>query len=204
MSVKVSEKFRYRSMLAIACTVSLSFDIAHAGVFRRSIRDAIAIDVARHEIHKAEKRAVLRFLTDEQKKAEITKFVSYLKDVEMKTGRKIPLEQKQHLIEAFKQQPFMKRTPNETKLISREFDSKRRKMIAEWEMKTGSKWPKEKSIYDGLSKDKNYDLHHIIPKQHGGPNTWWNSHPALNPDEHQKGIHSANGILRNLQKYYFP
>ena len=38
-----------------------------------------------------------------------------------------------------------------------------------------------------------YDAHHIIESSYGGPNQWWNMHPARFPDQHQQGIHRAGG-----------
>lgn len=66
-------------------------------------------------------------------------------------------------------------------------------MIKEWEENTGQKWPIDE-------KGNRYQLHHIIEQQYGGPNEWWNSHPAKFPDEHQGGIHAKGSPSRELFK----
>ena len=73
-----------------------------------------------------------------------------------------------------------------------------------WSQKTGQEWPKYKEdVYSKngkpyLYEGDNYDLHHIIERKYGGPNTWWNSHPASNPIEHQAGIHGSASIAKEL------
>ncbi len=47
---------------------------------------------------------------------------------------------------------------------------------------------------------KPYDAHHIIQNSHGGPNEWWNIHPAHYKAEHPK-IHGA-GPAREI--FYEP
>lgn len=72
-----------------------------------------------------------------------------------------------------------------------------------WE-KNGQEWPtytepvlsKNGKVY--LDIGDNYDLHHIIERKYGGPNTWWNSHPASNPTQHQGGIHGSGGIANEI------
>lgn len=44
----------------------------------------------------------------------------------------------------------------------------------------------------------NYDAHHIIELSYGGPNIWWNMHPAAFPNEHQGGIHRKGSIGNEL------
>ena len=69
-------------------------------------------------------------------------------------------------------------------------------MIKEWEENTGQKWPIDE-------KGNRYQLHHIIEQQYGGPNEWWNSHPAKFPDEHQGGIHAKGSPSRELFKQLY-
>ncbi|MCC8399168.1 MAG: HNH endonuclease [Rickettsia endosymbiont of Platyusa sonomae] len=44
-----------------------------------------------------------------------------------------------------------------------------------------------------------YDAHHIIQIDHGGPNTWWNIHPAHGIIEH-KLIHAKDSIAGEIFK----
>ena len=41
-------------------------------------------------------------------------------------------------------------------------------------------------------------LSYLIESSHGGPNQWWNIHPARFPDQHQGGIHSSGSPARDL------
>ena len=67
------------------------------------------------------------------------------------------------------------------------------------EKQTGQSWPRYTE--DLYSKNgtlvrragQPYDAHHIIESRYGGPNQWWNMHPARFPDQHQQGIHRAGG-----------
>lgn len=65
-----------------------------------------------------------------------------------------------------------------------------RKLKNEWENQTDQKWPKDKLT------GKDYEAHHIIENKYGGPNEWWNIHPARggkkNVNQHQSGIHNSN------------
>lgn len=46
-----------------------------------------------------------------------------------------------------------------------------------------------------------YDAHHLQPLENNGGNIWQNITPARYPEQHQGGIHRADGPLRNLQKH---
>lgn len=39
-----------------------------------------------------------------------------------------------------------------------------------------------------------YDAHHLVESSFGGPNAWWNLHPAAFPDEHLRGIHGVDSL----------
>ena len=80
-------------------------------------------------------------------------------------------------------------------------------MIREWEKNTGKKWPTytEHVISSRTGRiikptGSKYDAHHIQPLENNGGNIWQNITPARYPEQHQGGIHRADGPLRNLQK----
>jgi hypothetical protein len=77
-----------------------------------------------------------------------------------------------------------------------QFKSLLPKIRKEWELNTGQKWPTYQVIErnkQGIEQlvPKNYEAHHIIQVSHGGPNKWWNIHPALRK-EHMD-IHWGEG-----------
>lgn len=80
------------------------------------------------------------------------------------------------------------------------------KLIDQWEKNTGQKWPtysepvlsRRGRVY--IEKGDRYDAHHIIKNENGGPNEWYNIHPAKRPDEHQSGIHRKDGPEKRLFK----
>ena len=96
----------------------------------------------------------------------------------------------------------------ETEIASHrlDFNTRKNKIIQDWESETGQSWPTyTEPVYSAngtvLRKvgDK-YDAHHIIENKFGGDNEWWNMHPAKFPDEHQGGIHGAGSPSRELFK----
>ncbi|WP_342472633.1 pre-toxin TG domain-containing protein [Metasolibacillus sp. FSL H7-0170] len=121
---------------------------------------------------------------------------AYLRDIEMKTGRKVHKEQIDYIKEALRNNKFEKLTPKETAKHRRKFTtSLKDRLIIEWEEKTNQKWPRyTEEVFDkngevARSIGQPYDAHHIIENNFGGPHEWWNIHPAKYPDEHQAGIH---------------
>ncbi|MBS2970798.1 hypothetical protein J9317_18820 [Metabacillus sp. KIGAM252] len=86
----------------------------------------------------------------------------------------------------------------------KEFEREKNKLIEEWELNNAQKWPtydepvlsKRGKVYINIG-DK-YDAHHIIKNEYGGPNKWYNIHPAKRPDEHQGGIHRKDGPEKRL------
>ncbi|MTH54547.1 hypothetical protein GKZ89_14175 [Bacillus mangrovi] len=131
----------------------------------------------------------------------------YVKDVEMRTNRKIPKSQIEELKEALRNKEYEKLSPVETRKNRRDFNKVKNKLIVEWEEKTNQKWPTYKE--DVISKttgeplrrkgDK-YDAHHIIENSYGGEHEWWNIHPAKYPSEHQSGIHGSGSPANELFK----
>jgi hypothetical protein len=124
----------------------------------------------------------------------------YVKEVESITGRKVPGKQVAELKDAIKGKDFKKLDQGQYNAHRKEWDSKRDFLRKEWERETGQKWPKYKEfVYkDGKQEVKNrpYDAHHVVKVDHGGPNTWWNIHPAT-PKEHGV-IHGTGSAARKI------
>ncbi|WP_345911015.1 T7SS effector LXG polymorphic toxin [Bacillus altitudinis] len=131
----------------------------------------------------------------------------YIKDVESITGRKIPDNQRTLLKKELKENDYSNKLPREDVMKHRQdFQRKKDGLIDEWEKNTGQKWPtysepvlsKRGRVY--IQKGDRYDAHHVIKNEHGGPNEWYNIHPAKRPDEHQSGIHRKDGPEKKLFK----
>ncbi|MGZ0050504.1 RHS repeat-associated core domain-containing protein [Brevibacillus gelatini] len=131
----------------------------------------------------------------------------YIRDIEGRTGRELPKNQIEKLKEALRNKEYKKMSPTETAKHRAEFDKVKNKVIKEWEVNTGQKWPvyNENVISEKTGKiirrqgDK-YDAHHIIENTFGGEHEWWNMHPAKFPDEHQAGIHGSGSPANKLFK----
>ena len=129
-----------------------------------------------------------------------TLFPEYLQEVEKITNREIKPNQMEKLQKALKEQEFEKLDPEKSKLHKRLFNNARDKLIAEWEKNTGDKWPVyEKDELNEAGEvirkaNQPYDAHHLIESSYGGPNAWWNLHPAAFPSEHQAMIHGAGSL----------
>ncbi|PAD57605.1 transposase, partial [Bacillus sonorensis] len=131
----------------------------------------------------------------------------YIKDVESITGRKIPDNQRALLKKELRENDYSNKLPREEVMKHRQdFQRKKDGLIDEWEKNTGQKWPtysepilsKRGRVY--IQKGDKYDAHHVIKNEHGGPNEWYNIHPAKRPDEHQSGIHRKDGPEKRLFK----
>jgi hypothetical protein len=124
----------------------------------------------------------------------------YKYHMEKITELKLHPAQTEKLKEVLRTTKFEKLGKEEYKLHVKEFNDTRAQMIREWETHTGKKWPTYKTeiIVNGVKKtvDKKYDAHHIIQKNHGGPNEWWNIHPTL-PKEHSQ-IHGSGAPAREI------
>ena len=126
----------------------------------------------------------------------------YLQEVEKITNRDIGPEQMEKLQKALREQDFAKLDPEKAKLHKKLFDNARDKLIEEWEKNTGDKWPVY--VNDVLNDagevirkaGQRFDAHHLIESSFGGPNAWWNLHPAAFPKEHQLGIHGVNSLAK--------
>ncbi|GAF18942.1 hypothetical protein JCM19046_3555 [Bacillus sp. JCM 19046] len=129
---------------------------------------------------------------------------NYIRDVEVKTGRKLNNVQKNLLKNALRENHFAKLSPTATAIHRAQFSfSKKNDLIHQWETQTGEKWPVySENLYSGRGnitrrKGDYYDAHHIIENGFGGPHEWWNIHPARYPDQHQpvytaKELHQMN------------
>ena len=128
----------------------------------------------------------------------------YMNDIEAQTGLRVSAMQRRLLAEALRERQFTRLTAEEAARHRAEFNRLRPVLIRQWEQNTGQAWPRY--TQDVLSRNGTvirragdpFDAHHIIENVYGGPNRWWNIHPAEFPGQHQGGIHRAGGIAREL------
>ena len=124
----------------------------------------------------------------------------YLDEVEKITNREIKPNQLEKLQKALKEQDFAKLDTKKSELHRKLFDNARDKLINEWEKNTGDKWPVyAKDVLNDKGEvirkaGQRFDAHHLIESSFGGPNAWWNLHPAAFPVEHQAGIHALDSL----------
>ena len=124
----------------------------------------------------------------------------YLQEVEKITNREIKPQQMEKLQKALKEQDFAKLDPEKSKLHRKLFDNAKDRLIDEWEKNTGDKWPvyAQDVLNDAgeviRKAGQRFDAHHLIESSFGGPNAWWNLHPAAFPSEHQGGIHAVDSL----------
>ena len=123
----------------------------------------------------------------------------YIDDIRTQTGLAVKPKQQQ-LIDAHLAKVEHTRLPTaDSKAHRASFNKVKNELITQWEKQTGQSWPRYAE--DLYSKNgtlvrragQPYDAHHIIESSYGGPNEWWNMHPARFPDQHQQGIHRAGG-----------
>ena len=132
----------------------------------------------------------------------------YLKDIQSQTGYRIEPNQRMELFEYIRTHGTVKPSQQELARRRAEFGKNRDALIREWEKNTGKKWPTytEPVISSRTGRiikptGSKYDAHHIQPLENNGGNIWQNITPARYPEQHQGGIHRADGPLRNLQKH---
>ncbi|PVM82863.1 calcium-binding protein, partial [Caulobacter radicis] len=130
---------------------------------------------------------------------------TYIRDIEVQTGRAIGPGQRSELADALRANDYSAKLTDDALAVSRaEFSKSRSGLISQWEKNTGQTWPTYQenviSSRGGLLRKAGdrYDAHHIIELSNGGPNSWWNLHPAAFPKQHQGGIHRAGGPARSL------
>lgn len=70
--------------------------------------------------------------------------------------------------------------------LQAEYRANRGSMISQWEANTGQVWP------------SGGQAHHIILTRYGGPNQWWNIHPAQGGAVHQGGIHGVGSPTQTV------
>lgn len=123
----------------------------------------------------------------------------YIDDIRTQTSLAVKPKQQQ-LIDAHLAKVEHTRLPTaDSKAHHASFNKVKNELITQWEKQTGQSWPRYAE--DLYSKNgtlvrragQPYDAHHIIESSYGGPNEWWNMHPARFPDQHQQGIHRAGG-----------
>ncbi|MEC0303038.1 ribonuclease YeeF family protein [Terribacillus saccharophilus] len=141
------------------------------------------------------------------RKIDSTTIRNYIRDVENRTGRKLPKNQTDKLKDALRNKEYKKMSPVETVKHRASFNKVRENIIKEWEEKTGQSWPvynedviSKKTGKVIRNKGDKYDAHHIIENTFGGEHEWWNIHPAKFPNEHQAGIHGAGSPASELFK----
>jgi hypothetical protein len=131
-------------------------------------------------------------------------FIRYLGDIESITGIPISTRQKELIKKAIESNKYTKLSKEDAMIHRKEYSSKRKELIAEWEKETGREFPKyDKPVYSKNGKivrnvGMTYDLHHIILCSYGGDNKWFNFVPAKFPSEHQNGIHRKGGYCDKI------
>jgi predicted ribonuclease toxin of YeeF-YezG toxin-antitoxin module len=129
---------------------------------------------------------------------------SYIRDIEVQTGLRIPANQRTLLAENLRGTNYTRLSREAQRAHRAEFETAKTKLIQEWERNTGQTWPTYaadvRNARGGLLRaaGSRYDAHHIIESSYGGPNTWWNIHPARFPGQHQGGIHRGGSPLRSI------
>ena len=129
---------------------------------------------------------------------------TYLRDVEVQSGVRISQEQRTLLAEDLRGNPYSRLGSDDAAFHRAEFSSMRPELVRQWEKNTGQDWPtytKDIANLDGVvlrRAGQPFDAHHLIASSYGGPNEWWNIHPARFPDQHQGGIHRAGSPARKI------
>ncbi|MCD4486098.1 hypothetical protein LQR31_16620, partial [Chromobacterium vaccinii] len=129
---------------------------------------------------------------------------AYVRDIEAQTGTPLTEVQRNLLADDIRVNEYSRLSPAESARHRAEFNRVKNDLISEWESNTGQTWP----TYADPVLSKNgttlrrvgqpYDAHHVIESSYGGPNKWWNIHPARFPDQHQGGVHRAGSPLRDI------
>jgi hypothetical protein len=131
-------------------------------------------------------------------------FVKYLGDIEEITGIPISTRQKELIKKAIEFKKYTKLSKSESQTHRREYSSKRKELIAEWEKETGREWGRyTEPVYSRNGKlvrnvGDTYDAHHIILCSWGGNNEFWNFIPARFPIDHQEKIHRKGGYCDQI------
>ncbi|WP_169981440.1 hypothetical protein, partial [Tautonia rosea] len=109
-----------------------------------------------------------------------------IRDVEAHTRRSIPSVQRRQLSNQIRQVNHRQPVSDDVyRRLQAEYRDSRSTMIEAWERNTGQSWP------------QGAQAHHIIPSRYGGPNKWWNIHPAYR-NVHQPGIHGSGSPTQTV------
>ncbi|WP_157754320.1 putative Ig domain-containing protein [Lysobacter capsici] len=129
---------------------------------------------------------------------------AYVRDIEAQTGMPLSPQQRGLLANDLRVNEYSRLSPEAAASHRAEFGRVKNDLILEWQLNTGQSWPTY--TQDVLSRNgtvvrrigQPYDAHHVIESCYGGPNNWWNIHPARFPDQHQGGIHRAGSPGRDI------
>lgn len=187
---------------AEAGTEKLAKDVAEAGAVKvaKEVAEAGTEKATKEAVEAGAEKAVLKV----GDKIDKTRFPEYLDEIEKITGREIMPKQKELLENALRENDYLKLNKDATKVARNEFNTNKVSLIEQWQQMTGKEWPRY--VEDVLDEAGNvirragdrFDAHHIIELSTGGPNEWWNLHPAGFPDQHQGGIHAAGSIANAI------
>jgi hypothetical protein len=139
-------------------------------------------------------------LCDPRNNLFLKHFQDYLSEIENLTHMKIPECQKNQLLLYAQNKPIQHLSKEAKNISKKEYNLKRSTMIQEWELHTGQKWPTSSGPFHTnngkftTNRSHRHQLHHIILISFGGPNVWWNAHPATN-DAHVK-IHHKKSVSK--------
>ena len=131
-------------------------------------------------------------------------FEKYLKEIEDITRRPLHPCQREQVKYHIDNYSYSRLSSSESQSHRRDFNSKKKDIIADWEKMTGNTWPTyDEAIYNKSGKiirqpGNRYDMHHIIENCYGGDNEAWNMHPAKHPSEHQDGIHAKGRLCSQI------
>ena len=137
-------------------------------------------------------------------KIDKTLVPDYFHEVEKITNTEIPPNQMEKLQEALRKQDFAKLDSDAVRNLRRDFNKIKGNLIAKWEENLGKKWPvyTEDVLNDAgvvvRKAGQPFDAHHLIELSFGGPNDWWNLHPAAFPAEHPNAIHAATSLANTI------
>ena len=183
--------------VAEAGTEKAAKEVTEAGAEKAA--KEVAEEGAEKTAKETAEKAAVRGVKEVGEEMDRSLVPQYIKEVEKITSRDIPPNQMEHLQKALRENKFTKLSPEDTKPYKIEFNNLRDKLITDWEKNNGFKWPvyTEDIYYKGEVVKKagqRFDVHHLIESCFGGPNEWWNIHPAAFPYEHQLGIHGINSL----------
>lgn len=172
----------------------------------KNLNDAYKLAIRDYEIaqqqgvsipapEKPSNNAFKEYVEAEKKIQQKILWDSYLDDIEIQTGRKIPMNQRELVISEGinNNNNHVKLPKSESRMHRKNFNKEKDKLIKEWENNTNQTWPSTST-----PTSRKYDAHEIIPNVYNSPLKWWNLHPAAFPNEHQSGIHRIKSPLYKI------